>query len=354
MTPPAHTSAAAPAARAAGAGPSAVAWPPPPATGRPRADLVVLIVNFRTPELTIDALQTLAAEASSLALHAVVLDNASGDDSVDRLQAAIHQHGWSPWVTLARSATNRGFAGGNNAALEAAPDADFVLMLNSDTLVRPGTPAAWTNFMRANPAVGAFAGRLSHRDGSFQVAGRRFPTPLRVLCGSLGLPWRFPRLFAFANTEYQGWDMTATGGEVDWLGGAAVIVRREAVQQVGLLDTDFFFYGEDVEFSWRLLKAGWRVRYEPIGEIIHFGGASSDPAKLPASSRSIHSWRGRYLVQRKCFGRPAEWLARILDLGFTAARLALRSLTGRGRTPEADALRGTLATLRRPLWSAGQ
>jgi N-acetylglucosaminyl-diphospho-decaprenol L-rhamnosyltransferase len=296
--------------------------------------LLIIVINYRTPRLTIDCLAAIAPQIPEVKGRVLLVDNASSDDSVPVLEAAIRERGWGDWVDLICSPVNTGFAGGNNigfARLPDHPEARFVLLLNSDTVADPGVLRHSVERMQADPGIGVMSCLLLNPDRSVQNTARRLPTPPRLLAHTFGLPWSFPRLFGWADTEDPGWDRRGEARDVDWIGGAFMMIRREVLERVGGLDDGFFFYGEDAEFCHRVTKAGWRVRYEPGGAVIHLGGASSDPARLAARKRSALQWQARYLLQRRCYGRAAELTARLADLASGSLRyLKMAALGERG------------------------
>lgn len=318
------------------------------------AKLAILIVNFRTPGVTTDCLRTLVSEvAANPGTRVVVIDNGSGDDSAKQLRQAIDSHGWGGWCELIVSGKNWGFAGGNNRAWEhvrATGGADYVLLLNSDTLVDPGCLAYSLSVMDRDPKIGAMSCRLNNADGTVQIASRRFPTPLRCLAATFSLPWRLPRLFKWADCDDVGWDRTRVSRDIEWMAGAFMLLRGDWLVANGCLDERFFFYGEDIEICHRIWRTGYRCWYDCGASIIHLGGASSDPSRMTTTKRNVHSWRGRYLVQRICFGRPADWLLRLSDLANVAARVLLGRLRGRSQRPENVAMRDELRILARN-WS---
>ena len=283
-------------------------------------DLLVVIVNFRTPDVTIQCLRSLVDQVRDVpGTTVVVADNASGDDSVARLHAAINAEGWSGWCTLVSLPKNGGFSYGNNRGIEAGPRARHVLLLNSDTIVHAGCFKACLELMDRSPDVGILGCTLLNADGSIQNSCRKFPTPRRLISCMIGLPFKFPGLFAQDDTDDPSWDRT-TPHDVDWLMGAFMLIRGDALERLGGLSETFFFYGEDIEICHRYMQAGYRRLYDPVGTITHLGGASSDPTRMPRNARSAHHWRGRYLVQRLCYGRVAEWLVRVVDIAVHAAR----------------------------------
>ena len=283
--------------------------------------LLIVIVNYKTPEVTIDCLRSLATEIPTVATtHVVVADNASGDESLARIQAAIDENRWTAWCSLVPLPKNGGFSYGNNRGYEAGPPADYVLLLNSDTIVHPGCLRTCIDTMERESDVGAMTCKLLNADGTVQVCTRRFPTPLRLIVRGLGLPWYLPSLFEWADTEDLHWDRAPTSRDVDWIIGAFILTRGEIVKKLGLLDEAFFFYGEDIEFSHRLSKHGWRRLYDPASATTHLGGSSSDPSRMAQAARSVQFWRGRYLVQRICYGRLAEFIVRAADTLLFGAR----------------------------------
>ena len=319
---------------------------------RDKPAISIVMLNYRTPKLTEDCLVSLAGQyASGVPLRTTVVDNASGDGSADELRKALDANGWS-WTHLVETPRNLGFAGGNNFGIrhllnQPAPP-DYILLLNSDTIVHPSCLDACLWRMDAESDIGAMSCLVLNADGSVQNVTRKFPTPLRSVVAAIGLPWKLPRLFGWADTDDLNWDRRASRRDVDWIGGAFMLLRRTAIEQVGLLDEDFFFYGEDIEICHRLRRAGWRVHYDPAGCITHLGGGSSDAERLPDRRKLTYAFAARYLVQRKCYGRLAAASLRAVDLAVWSARAAWRWLTGR-RDLRYQTARQNLAILRRPL-----
>lgn len=287
--------------------------------------LLVIILNYRTPDLTIGCLRSLETEVITVpGTEVIVVDNSSQDDSASRISGAIEQRGWSRWARLVVSPVNGGFAAGNNLGWKFGCNAgvpELLLLLNSDTVVNPGTFRHCVSIMRSNNLIGAMSCRLLNIDGSPQTNARGFPTPWRMLLCAAGLPWKFPSIFGGADCEQPSWDRNCVQRDVDWLGGAFLMLRADLIERIGLLDEDFFFYGEDIELCHRVWRAGKRCYYDPTCTITHYGGGSSDPERMSKQLRNHQIWRARYLVQRKCYGRLAEWLVRSADICACLARL---------------------------------
>lgn len=296
--------------------------------------VAVIVINFRTPDYTIDCLDSLArVRDEAPGLRVWLVENASGDESLPRLREYLAGPGRAEWITLLPQEKNLGFAGGNGAALRrvladpAAPP--FVLLLNSDTLVHPGCLRAALDRMRREPDIGALSCMLRNRDGSVQNVCRRLPTPLRETVRVLGLPYLFSRAFEWAELEDKGWNRETTARDVEWVGGAFLLMPTALLRRIGGLDESFFFYGEDMEFCHRVWKSGHRVFFDPAGAITHFGGGSSDPTRVADLRRRTLRWKARLHVQRVCYGPAAAAWLRGLSIALVRARLVAFALTGR-------------------------
>ncbi len=237
--------------------------------------LAIILLSWNTAGLLADCLRTIPAGAAGITCHIIVVDNASTDGSADMVAQEF------PTVQLIRSAVNLGFAGGNNLGIRVAdPAIPYVLLLNSDTLVKPGALTALVRFMDEHPEAGIVGPRLLRPDGTPQpYAFGSDPTPLYLLRRGL------KRLLFRRYLHDWATDKTLT---VDWVSGACMLVRRAAIEQVGLLDENMFMYFEDNEWCLRMRKAGWKVYYNPQVEIVHFGGQSLKK-NLKAQQAYYHS-----------------------------------------------------------------
>jgi N-acetylglucosaminyl-diphospho-decaprenol L-rhamnosyltransferase len=236
--------------------------------------VAVAIVAWKHANLTIDCLRSIAAQIDDLPLWRVyVVDNASPDDSADQVERAIEGEGWGKWATLIRSPVNGGFAAGNNVAIRAAMKLqapDYVLLLNPDTIVRPGALKSLLSFMEAHPEIGIAGGRSEFPDGTPQHCCFRFPTAINELSMylQLGILDRLLRRY-----------LTRIGileepSQVDWVSGAFMMVRR-AVIDIGLLDEGYFLYYEETDFTLRARRAGWTCWHVPQSRVVHLVGQSS-------------------------------------------------------------------------------
>jgi len=280
--------------------------------------LLVVIVNYRSASLAIDCLESLAPQIDDVPdTHVVVTDNASGDGSVEALREAIESRGWSRWAELMPLEHNGGFAYGNNAAIRPALERtnpappDFVLLLNPDTVARPGALANLVRFLRDHPDVGIAGSQLEYLDGTQHDSRFRFPSILgEVESGAkLGLVSRLLKNHAAAPP------LVPHAHPIDWVAGASMLVRREVFDAIGLLDERYFLYYEEVDFCLRARRAGWPCWYAPQSRVAHIVGQSSGLTNLhEAPRRRPRYWfESRRLYFVKNHGRVYRLLA---DLAF--------------------------------------
>jgi N-acetylglucosaminyl-diphospho-decaprenol L-rhamnosyltransferase len=238
--------------------------------------VVVIVVNYKTADLTIDALDSLAGELASVApARVVIVDNDSGDGSADRIARAIADRRWSGWATLVRAARNGGFAYGNNRGIEAAaalwPRPSYFHLLNPDTVVLPGALAALVEFMDANASAGVAGSRLEDPDGTPQCSAFRFPGVLSEVEAAV----RFGPLSDVLSRWIVAPAISDTTCPTDWVAGASMIIRREVVDTLGGLDEEYFMYYEEVDFIRKARAAGWTCWYVPSSRVVHLVGRAS-------------------------------------------------------------------------------
>jgi hypothetical protein len=226
--------------------------------------------------------------------------------------------------------------------------------LNNDTILQPNVLRHCHEKMESDPSIGVLSCMLLNADQSVQNVARRLPTPLRMTANSFGLPWLWPKAFAWADLDDLTWDRRTVEREVEWVGGAFMFVRRRAIDKIGGLDKAFFFYGEDVEFCHRARQNGWKVWYDPRVAAVHLGGSSSDPSRLDPNQRNSLVWQARYLLQRRCYGLSAEIHLRAVDITSSGLRFSKLLLFGGKNSPEFAAERHMLAMLLRWPTTAGK
>lgn len=287
--------------------------------------LLVVIVNYRTADLTIDCLRSLRDEVAGLAgAQVVVTDNASRDDSVARIADAIERNAWSSWVTLHPLEHNGGFAYGNNAAIRPAlelPDPpEYVLLLNPDTVIRPGAISTLLQFMESHPTVGIAGSRLEDPDGTPQPSAFRFPSIASEFEEGARIGW-VSRLLASRRVAPPP---PAEQCPAQWVAGASMMIRKAVFDAIGLLDERYFMYYEEVDFCRRAHDAGWPCWYVPQSRVVHLVGQSSGITDVKKSQKRRPAYwfasRRRYFLTH-C-GRVATILADLMwAAGFAQWRL---------------------------------
>jgi GT2 family glycosyltransferase len=302
--------------------------------------LLIVIVNYRSASLTIDCLRSLAPEIGSVGggARVVVTDNASGDDSLDKLARAIGENNWSAWVTLQPLERNGGFAYGNNQAigpaLAGAHPPDYVLLLNPDTLVRPGAIESLVRFMDEHPQAGIAGSRLEHPDGTPQQSAFRFHSVLSELEGGV----RIGPVSKLLKSRIVAMPVPAAACRVDWVAGASMIVRRAVFASAGLMDEAYFMYFEEVDFCLKANRRGWPCWYVPESRVVHLVGQTSGVTdRKRANRRRPAYWfdsRRRYFL--KNHGRVKTFLA---DLAWSGGFATFRARQFLQRKPDTEPAR---------------
>ncbi len=280
-------------------------------------DIAVIIVSWNVRQLLEECLasvyRSLTACASArggpgLAVSVWVVDNDSADGTPQMVRDLY------PQARLIANTENLGFAGGNNQAIERAlPEAArYLMLLNPDTVVRGRALETLVTFLDRTSDAGMAGARLVHGDGSFQHSGFRFPGLAQILLDLYPLPARLHETRLNGRYPRSWYVADAPPFRIDHPLGAAVMVRREAIVTVGLLDTRFFMYCEEIDWAMRMKTAGWNIYCVPAAEIIHLGAQST--SQIEAAS-FVNLWRSRYRLYRKhSSGAPmclARWLVRL-------------------------------------------
>ncbi len=251
--------------------------------------LSIIIVNYNTRDILRDCLQSITTHDHGVALEVIVVDNASHDGSAAMVESEF------PEVRVVANEENVGFSAANNRGMRRCRG-DFVLLLNSDTIVLPGTLRRMVEFARRHPEAGICGCKLVRPNGELDWACRRgFPTPMVALFKFLGVHRVFPRsrLFGRYNMTYRDPDRTY---EVDSVVGAFMLVRRPLLEKLRGLDESFFMYGEDLDLCFRAKELGARVFYVGSNHVIHHKGASS---RLESFRMNYHFHRAMILFHRK-------------------------------------------------------
>jgi N-acetylglucosaminyl-diphospho-decaprenol L-rhamnosyltransferase len=246
-------------------------------------DVTAVIVHFQTPEHLADCLAALAASVG-VSIQTIVVDNATvGFDAADVTDVL-------PDATVMRNSRNMGFAVASNQGLRQA-QGRYVLLLNPDTMVEPDSLAKMVAYLDERHDVGCATAKLVRTDGKLDLACRRsFPTPQTSFYRLSMLSKLFPRSKRFGRYNLTYLDENAET-EIDAPCGAFMLVRREVMDAIGLLDESYFMYGEDLDWAYRIKHAGWKVMYAPITTVTHVKRAAS-------SQRRTHTVRAFYDAMR--------------------------------------------------------
>lgn len=269
----------------------------------------IIIVNFNTRDLLHECLVRL------FDFYIVVVDNASSDGSVEMLREKF------PSVKLIANRKNRGFGAACNQGI-AATDSEFVLILNPDTQLEPSALHALLEVMQANPNVGLCAPRIVNPDGSLQFSCRRFPALHRLALDELGLSKQFPNSRFFGAYRMTWWNH-ADLREVEQPMGAALLLRKKALDDVGYFDERFFMYFEEVDLCFRLHQKGWKILFVPHAQVVHHGGQS---AKQHLVEMTLARYRSMCAFYRKHYPRWHLVFLKFIILVAAFARLLAYSV----------------------------
>ena len=250
--------------------------PPLVTEGAKRPSVLVITVSYKTAKLVENSLVALERErrgSPEVDVRAFVVDNASGDGPA--LKQAIERHAWGDWVTFWESEHNGGFSYGNNLgfrhAFEQGPLPDYFLLLNPDAEVLPGAIAALVRFLEEHPDVGIAGSQLQYQDGTLWPYAFRFPSIWSEINQGLGLGLVTRLLRNHVVARRMG-DVPAL---VDWVPGAAMMVRRRVVEEAGGFDERYFLYFEELDFCLKASQAGWTTWYVPQSRVMHVAGQST-------------------------------------------------------------------------------
>ncbi len=266
----------------------------------------IVIVSYNCRQALQTCLLKLIAEGYPPPI--LVVDNASTDGTPEMVTADF------PTVQLIQNVRNHGFAAACNQGIRACAS-DFILLLNPDTLLKRATLQKLSDIMRAQPNIGACGPRVLNTDGTLQPSCRRFPTLGAMACDELGVSRLFPRSRLLARYRMQNW-LHDENRDVDQVMGSCLLVRRTALEHVGLLDEHFFLYFEEVDLCLRLQKTGWRVVFIADQNVTHLGGESS---KIDPRNALGHRYRSLFAFYRKHY---PSWQLPILRFIVQIAALA--------------------------------
>jgi len=238
--------------------------------------LLVVILNYKTAQLTINCLQSLKEEVKKLSqTKVVVVDNASGDGSSEKIEQAIKENQWEDWVSLIVSPENGGYSKGNNLAIRPAlasdSPPDYIWLLNPDTVVLQNTVQPLINFLVEHPHVGIVGSSQEDLEGVVQLSAFRFPTIWSELDSAL----RLGMVSKILNRYVVAPPHSETAYQTDWVSGASMMIRQAVFEKIGLLDEEYFLYFEELDFCLQAKKAGWECWYVPESRLVHLAGQST-------------------------------------------------------------------------------
>jgi len=268
-------------------------------------DITIVIVNWNTRDLLGDCLRSIYETAREVTFEVIVVDNASGDGSVAMVREKF------PGVRIIENTENRGFSAANNQAF-AVMRGRYALLLNSDTIVTEGAVRELFTFMESHDDVAIAGGQLLNEDGSRQNSIANYPTLLSLLMNLPLLEVLFPGQYPSKRYEHKG------PLAVESVIGACMIVRRKAMDEVGVLDEGYFFFFEETDWAYRMRSAGWKIYHVPSARIYHLQGMSIG---RDVRSRMLF-YRSRYRFFGKWKGRAYNTAVR----GVIVARLIVNWL----------------------------
>ena len=286
--------------------------------------LSVLIVSYNTRNMTLDCLAAVSATAADIDLELLVIDNASDDGSDDAIEAALARN-WPPGrAFLIRAGDNLGFARANNLAAATARGR-YLLLLNPDTVLRPGAVQAVLACAAARPGARIWGGRTLFADGSLNPTSCwRRPTLWSLTCQALGLSAAFRNSPLFNPEGYGGWQRN-TCREVDIVTGCFLLIERSFWTRLGGFDLRFFMYAEDADLCLRARAIGARPVISPRAELVHYGGAS----EVARAEKLIRLLRAKIALMDKHWSTPACNVGRLFSCISVLTRLVGYGLGGR-------------------------
>jgi hypothetical protein len=313
-------------------------------TDATKADVAVVIVNYRTAALTKRCLAALIYEHEALPrLRAIVVDGGSADGSAEELSRMLDQPEYEGWVSFLPLAVNGGFGWANNQAIltlaRSQTPPDYIHLLNPDAEVSKGAVARLVEELESHPECGAAGSQLLGSDRRPAASAFQFPSPGREFV-SAAQSETLGRFLRIAPTAVQAGQPM----EVDWVTGASVMLRTAALRETGLFDDGFFLYFEEVELMHRLHAHGWTVRHVPASQVFHLEGAATGAGSLGAGPMPTYWYQSRHRFFALTGGRAgvvAADLAWIAGRGVALLKAIVRPLQGEHRVRLSDLVRAS-------------
>ena len=264
-----------------------------------------IIVNYKTPHLVIDCLESLSVESyPDIDFQVFVIDNNSDDNSYDIMSSEVIKRGWDSWVSLSTSVENGGFSFGNNVLIKKVMNqkikTDYIWLLNPDTYIRKYAYKELVTFLNDNPKVGIAGSRLEDPDSTPQVSAfRDFTVISEMLLG-----FQFSLLSKLFSKWIIAGPISSIAHKTSWVSGASMMVKREVFEKIGLLDENYFLYYEEVDFCLRARRSGWECWTVPKSRVVHLEGAATGISDLrkKAPRRPTYWFESRRFFFLKNYG----------------------------------------------------
>lgn len=297
----------------------------------------IITVNYRTADLVIESLRAIDLQKEALGGgQVIIVDNASGDGSYEKIASAINSEGWTSWVILMPMSCNGGFAFGNNVGFSkvfsSADQVDYLMLLNPDSVAREGAIENLIAFMEEHPKAGIAGSRLENADGGIECSAHKFHSPLSELLEGARL--------GFLNQFLPNYEVTPPlryGAHLcDWVSGSSMMIRRKVIEDIGLMDEGYFLYFEEVDFFIRAAKAGWQTWYVPESVVMHIEGVSTGIKSTKRRPAYWYNSRRRFFVKHYgVFGLLlADLLLSIGRLTFSTRRFLRLGAQGELQDPK--------------------
>lgn len=278
-------------------------------------DVSVVIVNWNTCGILRDCLCSVFEQTKNIEFEVIVIDNVSTDGSVEMVKKDF------PQVKLIENSENRGFAAANNQGIAIAKGR-YVVLLNPDTVVLDNAIEKTLSFADKQPESAVVGCRVLNPDRTLQPTCFMFPSILNMLLSSTYLYKLFPKSRFFGRERMTWWDRNDVR-EVDVVTGCFMLVRREAIEQVGLLDERFFVYCEETDWCYRFKQTGWKIMYTPCANIIHLGGQST---QKKAAAMIVQIRKSILQFMKKHHSSFIYRMACLLTVTFLVVRLPIWSV----------------------------
>lgn len=307
-------------------------------------DCSIVIVNWNTVQMLDECIASILANSSGFTSELIVVDNASTDNSVEMVQRKYSG------VVLIKNEKNLGFAAANNQAIAIAKGV-YVLLLNSDTIICGDVLRNSVLYMNQNTEVGAMGCRVLNTDGSMQPTCSNFPSIINLMLLTSGL-WKLSWPSFFDRYQLRRWDRLSER-DVEVISGCYLLTRRTVIQEIGLLDENFFFFGEETDWCRRMRNANWKLRFAPVGQIIHHGGGS---VRKLSYQRDLMLSSAMVKLHLKYSGKPSAIAVWAIVNTFNISRAAFWTLvslvTRSAKAQERRSHFTTLACSGRKIWPA--